>query len=201
MNYRQEDFKPVLLEQDAQDWIIRHFKHTKNAEIGERFGISQEWLHRFARKHGLKKSPQFLKKCHAATAAAAKASHLRNGTYPPKGFKIPNSEANWFKPGYKQSASSIRKRTAKSAESRRRTVERERLRIALGEPQKTKLNLKPACPRKNQLRYYLRKIGYIIDRGSSVAYYDENTRRSLDIENRKKGDKGYVYFEFKPLDK
>jgi len=199
MNYRHEDFKPVLLAQDAQEWIIRHFKHTKNAEIAERFGISMEWLHRFARKHGLRKTPQFMKKCQLATAAAAKASHLRNGTYPPKGYQIPN--ANRFKPGHKESSATRRKRLAKAAAALAHTRDLERLRVALGEPQKTKLNLKPACPRKNQLRYYLRKIGYIIDRGSSVAYYDENTRRSLDIENRKKGDRGYVYFEFKPVTK
>lgn len=40
---------------------------------------------------------------------------------------------------------------------------------------------------------------YRIERGSNVAYYDENTRRAPQIEARKKGDKNYVYFEFLPL--
>ena len=46
----------------------------------------------------------------------------------------------------------------------------------------------------------LRKRGYIISRGSNVAYYDENTNRSLKIENRKKGDRYYVYMEYKPIE-
>ena len=40
---------------------------------------------------------------------------------------------------------------------------------------------------------------YHIERGSNVAYYDENTRLAPQIEARRKGDKNYVYFEFLPL--
>lgn len=41
-----------------------------------------------------------MKDCQAFTAKKAKESHLRNGTYPPKGFIIPNREKYYFKPGH-----------------------------------------------------------------------------------------------------
>ena len=170
-------------------------------ERSQRFGVSQGWLHRFARKHGLKKTSQFFHKCQLEAAAAAKASNLRNGTYPPKGFRIPGSEAYRFQKGHRLPKASAAKRRESLRKSRQELMNREFLRVALGEPQKTKIKIGQDSPRRIQLRYYLRKLGYIIARGSKVAYYDENTRRSLDIEGRKKGDRGYVYFEFKPLDK
>lgn len=42
-----------------------------------------------------------MKDCQRYTAKKAKQSHLKNGTYPPKGFIIPNSEKYRFKPGHK----------------------------------------------------------------------------------------------------
>lgn len=194
-----KDFTPVVLTEAAQEWIIKHFKHTKNAEIAQRFGISQEWLHRFARKHGLKKTPQFFRKCQLATAQAAKASHLKNGTYPPKGFEIPNRHT--FQKGHKLNPASEAKRKESLRRARAALMERERLRIALGEPQQTKIKLIAQPAKKNQMRYYLRSLGYTIAHGSNVAYYDENTRRARKIEARKKGDRNYFYFEFRPLEK
>ena len=200
MNYTREDFVPVILQEKDQAWIIKHFKNTKNAEIAERFGISEGWLHRFARKHGLKKTSQFFHKCQLEAAAAAKESNLRNGTYPKKGTPVPGGEATRFQKGHRLPKASEAKRRESLRKSRQELVDREFLRVALGEPQKTKIKIGQDSPRRVQLRYYLRKLGYIIARGSKVAYYDETTRRSPEIESRKKGDKGYVYFEFKPLE-
>lgn len=85
---------------------------------------------------GLTKSRQFMAKCQHETAEAAKISHRRNGTYPPKGFKIPNSEAGQFKPGVscrdRLGAKKDAERLRKSAESRRATIKRERSRIVWG---------------------------------------------------------------------
>ena len=72
-------------------WVIRHYKHTKNDVIMERFRISHSSLHRIAREHGLTKSRQFMKKTQDEAQVAAAESHRRNGTYPPKGFRIPEA--------------------------------------------------------------------------------------------------------------
>lgn len=89
----------IVLTPKQERWLTNHFKHTQNNECAERLGISPRSVVRLARAMSLTKSRQFMVKCQRATAEAAKISHQRNGTYPPKGFKIPNSEAGQFKPG------------------------------------------------------------------------------------------------------
>ena len=68
-------------------------------ECAKKLGISESGLHRLARLHGLKKTKQFMRKTQRATSDAAKASHHKNGTYPPKGYKIPRSDEYQCKKG------------------------------------------------------------------------------------------------------
>lgn len=179
-------------------WLIKHYKHTKNAEVAVHLGISQSTMHRIVRKLGLKKTPQFIRKCQQATAAAAKESHLRNGTYPPKGYVVPNrrpfpkgvSNAERF--GKRKEAERIRK----SAESRENTRKSERARATFGLPQRTKLRVIPIPEAKVKLRWYLKSRGYILDEIARVAYYDENTKRGKRIE-----EKPQRWYKFLPIAK
>ena len=180
-------------------WFIKHFKHTKNAEIAEKLGISPTSVVRLARKYGLKKSPQFMAKCVAATTAAAKRSHLINGTYPPKGFQIPGKEKGYFKVGEtslqrlgpKREAERIRKAT----ESREKTRKSERARAVFGLPQRTKLRVIPVPVAKIKLRCYLKKCGYIIDEKERIAYYTEETKRGKRIEAKQQ-----PWYKFRPAE-
>ena len=194
-----------ILSPEEITYLKKHFRNRKNADLARKLGISETALHRFARAFGLKKTPQFVHKTQDEAARKAKASHLLNGTYPPKGFAIPNREKGQFRKGVPLvkhiGARKERQRQEKSAASRRETVKRERARALIGLPQKTKIRLSKEPKAKTALRCNLRKRGYIIARGSNVAYYDENTQRSLNIENRKRGDKHYFYFEFLPMEK
>lgn len=198
-------FHEVKLTDRQKAWIMIHYKHTKNDEIKEKFGLSDGWLHRFARKYGLKKSPQFVRKCQTEAALAAYESHKRNGTFPPKGYCIPNSGEGGFKPGTPRKETKKQKdlRIAKATATMHDIRLRERARIRLGWPALTKLNVKiyPDTKKRICLRNNLRKKGYIVGRGSNVAFYDENTRRSKRIESRKAGDRDYIYFTFEPLKK
>lgn len=65
--------------------LRREFPHVANSILARVLGISERTLSRKAKKLGLQKTKEFMRECHAYTAAKAKASHLRNGTYPPKG--------------------------------------------------------------------------------------------------------------------
>ena len=136
-------------------------------------------------------------KCQRATADAAKASHLRNRTYPAKGTKIPRSEEFWFKAGesplQRLGARREALRVQKSTESRRRTWARERARATFGLPQQTKLRVIPVPKKKIQQRHYLKKRGYILDEVKRIAYYDDTTRRSWQIESRPQ--KWYKFLE------
>ena len=190
-------FPRVEVTERQKAWIIRHFKHTKNEEIKAKFGISDGWLHRFARKNGLKKSPQFMNKIQAEMVKKAAFSHRLNGTYPPKGYKIPRSGVNCFKKGVTPVMRLGKKRNQerihKSAESRKKTWKLEHARWTFGLPRETKLRVFQQPREWTSKRYYLRKHGYIIERGGLDAYWDENTRRCEKLEA------GYKPFRFYPI--
>ena len=179
-----------------ETWLIKHYKHTKNAEVAAHLGISESTMHRIVRKLGLKKTPQFIRKCQQAAAAAAKESHLRNGTYPPKGYVIPNrysfpkGVSNVEKLGKRKEVDRIRK----STESREKTRKSERARATFGLPQRTKLRVIPIPVAKVKLRWYLKSRGYILDEIARVAYFDENTKRGKRIE-----EKPQRWYKFLPI--
>lgn len=177
------------LTEKQKNWIITNFKNTKNDVIMQKTGITHSSLHRFARANGLKKTPQFQKKCQRAAAAAARAVNQANN-WPPKGYIIPKSENNRFKPGItpqeRLGKRKNEKRILKSAESRSQTVASEKRRVLFGLPQKTKLKVVPAPPGKASFRHTMRKRGYIIARGGKTVYYDESTNRSEKTEKTAK---------------
>ena len=190
-------FPKVEVTERQKAWILKHYKHTKNSEIKAKYGLSDGWLHRFARKNGLKKSPQFMTKVQLEGARKAAFSHRINGTYPPKGYRIPNSGANSFKKGVSPLQRLGPKREAervcKSAESRRKTWKLEHARMTFGLPRETKLRVFKQPREWTARRFYLRKLGYTIERGGLDAYYDDSTRRSLELEAR------YKPFRFHPM--
>ena len=66
-------------------------------------------------------------------------------------------------------------------------VKRERSRLVFGLPQKTSLILVRDHKRAKQMSSYrsrLRKLGYIVERRSNIAYYDSRTTRHRLIEQR-----------------
>lgn len=189
----------ITLTEKQEKWLILHFKNTKNAEIAQKLGISTRAVNRFAQRLGLKKTKQFMTKCQRETAAAAKRSHLRNGTYPPKGYKIPKSEQYQFKPGEKPVDRIGKRREAariqKCVESRKQTYKEERARSIFGLERKTKLRVIKQPQAKIQLRYYLKKRGYIVDDTARVAYWNQNTKRGRIIEA-----KPQPWYKFMPQD-
>lgn len=196
--------KHTLTEEEVK-WLGKHFRNTKNAELAARLGISESSVHRYARELGLKKTPQFIRKCQTATALAAKESHIRNGTYPPKGYRIPRSEEFQFKPGVtplqrhgkRKEEQRIRNLTASLAATRKL----ERARALFGLERKTKLRIAGMGQPRHfaEQRHYLRKLGYLIERGSMDAYYTPDTKRSEDYESRTRDNcNKYAPFRFKP---
>lgn len=82
-------------------WLRINFPHMRNELCAMHLGISLRTVVRIAREMNLEKTPQFMKECQSFTAQKARQSHLRNGTYPPKGFYSPNlqkGEIYRFKP-------------------------------------------------------------------------------------------------------
>lgn len=182
-------------------WFIKHFKHTRNADIMAKFGIGESQLHRTARKYGLKKSPQFIRKMMTEVTMYAYDVCRKHGIYEEtrermrrkmrelyeRGERIPGS----FRPGQsnKDRLSPERyreckeKMTATMNEIRRK----ERMRIHWGLPQKTKLRLSyngytPEARKRSVHRHLFRKYNYIVEHGANTVYYDEFTERRLQME-------------------
>lgn len=176
----------IVLTPEQEKWLKAHFRNTKNDVIMAKLGLSHSTLHRFAREYGLKKTKQFMHKCQRATADAAKASHLANGTYPPKGYRIPRSEEHRFKPG-----ESIKSRIGtrrwnrarkKAAEKWRKSWDEDHARATFGLPQRTALRVKQQPRQKILDRAYLKGRGYILDEVNVVAYWTPETRRATRLE-------------------
>lgn len=184
---RNTSTQKIVLTPRLERWLIQHFKHTKNDVIMAKFGLSHSTLHRFARELGLTKTRQFMKKTQQECTAAAKESHRRNGTYPPKGYRIPKSEDNCFKPGVTPEMRLGKKRNkeriAKAAATLRETIRMERARITWGFDQKTKLKLVHNRDRAIY-RHALKKRGYLVERGGREAIVTESTIRSEIVEQR-----------------
>lgn len=90
----------IKLSQEQIWWLKRNFKDMRNEICAVYLGISVRSVVRLARFYGLEKTSQFMKDCQLHTAEKAKQSHLKNGTYPPKGFIIPGREKYYFKQGH-----------------------------------------------------------------------------------------------------
>ena len=176
----------ITLTPEQEAWLVRHFKNTKNDVLMERLGLKFSTFHRIVRQLGLKKTPQFMRKCQRATADAAKASHLKNGTYPPKGYHIPRSEEFYYKTGDKPWSRCGKRKwddACKRANvTRKATIREERARRNWGLPQRTKLHVLQQPRQKILDRCYLKKRGYILDETNLVAYWTPETKRATVLE-------------------
>jgi hypothetical protein len=175
----------MSLTEKQKKWIITHFKNTKNDEIMQKVGITHSALHRFAREHGLKKTKQFQRKCQLAASQAGRLANKKNN-WPPKGYVIPKSRENCFKPGVTPEQRLGKKRNQqrimKQSASRKKLIAAEKRRVLFGLDQKTKLKVVPASKEKVNCRYNLRRRGYIVSRGAREIFYNEKTNRSPLIE-------------------
>ena len=176
----------IVLTPEQEAWLVKHFKNTKNDVLMERLGLKFSTFHRIVRSLGLKKTRRFMKKCQLATSEAAKASHIANGTYPPKGYRIPRSEEFQYKQGGKPWDRCGRRKWNRAirngAEKRKETFREDQCRRRWGLPQKTKLRV-AQTPRQRLLdRCYLKGRGYILDEANLVAYWTPETRRATRLE-------------------
>ena len=185
----------VVLTDRQTAWLILHFKNTENAVLAATLNICETTLHRLARRYGLKKTKQFMRKCNAKTTEAALAANKATGyaiqreatrkqweEYRARGEK----PSGCFQPGtsfrdrYGEAKDLERRR--KAGQTRRETFRKERIRLAWGLEQKTRLNVKLSTKERQRqqacFRYGMKKRGYVVTRGDSTIYYNDETKRS-----------------------
>ncbi len=186
----------IVLTPEQEAWLVKHFRNTKNDILMEKLGLKFSTFHRIVRALGLKKTKRFMRKCQKATSEAAKASHIANGTYPPKGYRIPRSEEFQYKQGGKPWDRCGRRKWNRARKQAHDTLERtrkeERARATFGLPQRTALRVKRQPRQKLLDRYYLKKRGYILDEENVIAYWTPETRRATRLEA---GQRRYYKFE------
>ena len=87
---RKEQPGKIHLTLEQQMWMRRNFPGMSTAICALYLGVSVSSVIRLARRMGLQKTAQFMREAQAHAAKRARESHLRNGTYPPKGWYSPN---------------------------------------------------------------------------------------------------------------
>ena len=91
-----------------------------------------------------------------------------------------------------------KKRIEKAHASLAKTRKLEHARVIFGLERRTKLTVFAQPRRFVSQRHYLRKLGYVVPRGSMTAFWNEGTRRSADYESRTRSHPQYVPFKFEP---
>lgn len=175
----------VRLTIEQEMWLKAHFSDTSNAECAAYCGCGWRTIVRKARAMGLVKSREFMEKSwrkgvetmrilNNGEGNQGKVNLLKYGV--PYRFKKGENYKN--RCTEEQWAEMLRK----AREARNETIRRDRIRIKWGFEQKTKLRLVQQPRQWRTYRYTMGKRGYIVERGSRVIFYDENTNRSAVVE-------------------
>ena len=80
----------IVLTAQQEGWLVRNYPHISTGVCATILGISLRTVNRNARRLGLSKTDTYIRESQLHAAAKAKESHIRNGTYPPKGYYSPN---------------------------------------------------------------------------------------------------------------
>lgn len=87
---RKEQPGKIHLTLEQQMWMRRNYPGMANSICALYLGVSESSVKRIAYAMGLQKTAQFMREAQAHAARRARESHLRNGTYPAKGWYSPN---------------------------------------------------------------------------------------------------------------
>lgn len=90
LGLRKPQPNKIELSRERETWLRLNFPRMSNEICALILGISLRSVVRQARRLGLEKTAQFMRECQAHTAKKARESHLKNGTYPAKGYYSPN---------------------------------------------------------------------------------------------------------------
>lgn len=186
---------------EEEAWIIKHFRNTPNAEIMQRIDIGESTLHRIARKHGLKKTAQYMNRARRLNAEVGTRRCRELGVYEENAVRArlmwqsiktrPREEWPGYKPGLKpweQPGMTRRKYVRakqKAEEAMRHQRKMESFRIISGEKQQTKLRLRTNVTHRASVQKYrmIKEYDYFAIEGEvGVICYDEQTRRSIRSE-------------------
>ena len=156
--------------------VERLFPTTNSQELADKMGISLYKLQYIARSHGIYKTHEYMSRIRTESMRAV---YERD--------KDTERGKHWFKKGYDfrerfgDKADEMMKKSSDKLNAARRA---DRRRVLFGLPQRYKFKIGGGGRKRVHQRYRLRQLGYYVDKGSNVCYYDDNTKRSLVLEER-----------------
>lgn len=190
--------RKIILPDEQLQWVLDNYAKTSNKELGKALGVSESYILSIGRRYGASKDKDFLMDSYRRGAKISQALMRVHGTYPKKGQCPRGCERTWFKKGEtsldRLGPEKDAERAKKSVESRLKTIKRERARVIWGLEQKTKLRLGRQPREKVQFRYNLKKKGYVVDDAKRVVYWNNQTKRSLKMENN-----GQPWYRFEQM--
>lgn len=185
--------RKITFTPEQKEMLIRLFPNTPNQQLMDLFGCKVDRLLREAKSLGLEKDPKYIYRQKVRGCVKAWEANKVDGK-----IVIPNRDKTWKK-NFQLDPDRKRKAVEKGMETLRDLREMERTRVLLGMSQTTKFKLKVQPVAVANFKRRLRKAGYKIKPGTRIAFYDENTKRRDLFENMRRGDKGYVFFEYRPI--
>lgn len=190
---RHSNQKRELTEEEHR-WLTKHYQHTRNADIMERLGIGESTLHRFARKLGLKKSRQFMKRTQKENSELGCEVCQLYGVYDQNAEyarqQWAERKARGETLGFKKGENNLQrlgkrrnnKRKAKLAAAWRKAYDSERRRVIFGMEQKTNFRIplvKLSHTASGQKHAMIKFCNYFSDPDHPTwVCYDSQTNRS-----------------------
>lgn len=156
--------------------VEEHYPTTDTKELAERLGITTNQLRHIVRVNGIRKTHEYRSNL---CSKCMRETYERN--------KDTDKGNHWFKKGYNfrerfgDKADEMMKKSSDKLNAARRADLR---RVLFGLPQRYKFKIGGGGRKRVHQRYRLRQLGYYVDKGSNVCYYDANTKRSLVLEER-----------------
>lgn len=191
----------IILTTEQEQYLRDNYATVIHHTLCQHLGVSTRTLVRMARARGLVKDMDAIAGQKAERISAALQHLSRIGGIKCTGPE--NGKAARFKPGFHAKEffgeEKFKEMHRKTAETRRKTFREERARVTFGLPQKTRLRVKKQPRQKIYQRYYLKKLGYILDEQNCIAYYTPETTRAVNME-RGWSKKYNLYYKFKPYE-
>lgn len=156
--------------------VERLFPTTNSQELADKMGISLYKLQYIARSHGIYKTHEYMSRIRTESMKAV---------YEKK--KDTEKGKHWFRKGYDfrerfgDKADEMMKKSSDKLNAARRA---DRRRVLFGLPQRYKFKIGGGGRKRVHQRYRLRQLGYYVDKGSNICYYDANTKRNTALEEK-----------------
>ena len=160
--------KHIFTEEDIQ-YLKENYATTKNKYIRARLGIGHSLLHRVAVELGLKKRPDYAKEFAKKIANDGRSKNRPTPEAMEKSHSLHRERLKDedYRAWWRQRCS----------EGMKQLLKAEKRRVAFGLEQKSNRKVTRMRRYKQMLRTYMRSLGYVIERGSSVVYYTDTTER------------------------